>query len=171
MTTKPVHLSKLGPNGRVDIMAGSMGEASQTRHRTGFEAAGLTDIGRQRRHNEDHILVKSDLALFAVSDGMGGHNAGDVASKLATTSLCNFFEATADGKLTFASPNDEPALAEQARRLAAAIRKANHDVFEISCTYHQHQGMGSTLVAIHLDTHGGMIHIGHVGDSRCYRLR
>src|SRR5262245_5146989 len=129
MTTKPVHLSKLGPNGRVDIMTGSMGEASETRRRTGFVAAGLTDIGRQRRHNEDHILVKSDLALFAVSDGMGGHNAGDVASKLATTSLCNFFEATADGKLPGNEPSDDEAGTMQARRLSDAIQKANHDVF------------------------------------------
>ncbi len=55
---------------------------------------GLTDVGHKREHNEDHILVRVDLGLFILADGMGGHNAGDVASKLATSSLVSFFEAT-----------------------------------------------------------------------------
>jgi serine/threonine protein phosphatase PrpC len=135
-------------------------------------AAGLTDVGRQRKHNEDTVLIRAELGLFAVADGMGGHNAGDVASKLAATSLGNFFEAThqpgaiADVDL----PDDYADLSPSARRLAAGVRKANHDVFTISSTYQQHHGMGSTMVAIHLGRSGD-IHIGHVGDSRCYRIR
>jgi serine/threonine protein phosphatase PrpC len=135
-------------------------------------AAGLTDVGRQRKHNEDTILIRAELGLYAVADGMGGHNAGDVASKLAATSLGNFFEAThqPEGASTIDLPEDYDDLAQSARRLAAGVRKANHDVFTISSTYQQHHGMGSTMVAIHLvDT--GEIHVGHVGDSRCYRIR
>jgi protein phosphatase len=133
-------------------------------------AAGLTDVGRQRKHNEDHILVKSDLGLFAVADGMGGHNAGDVASRLTTTSLLNFFEATTDfdeipEEFATAAGHPDPA----ARRLVAGVKKANKDVFVISATHAQHHGMGSTIVAVffHIDK----MYVGHVGDSRCYRVR
>ena len=135
-------------------------------------AAGLTDVGRQRKHNEDTILIRAELGLYAVADGMGGHNAGDVASKLAATSLGNFFEAThlPEGVSTVDLPEDYDALAPSARRLAAGVRKANHDVFTISSTYQQHHGMGSTMVAIHL-CETGEIYVGHVGDSRCYRIR
>jgi PPM family protein phosphatase len=132
--------------------------------------AGVTDVGRQRKHNEDHVLLKPEVGLFVVADGMGGHNAGDVASKLTTTSLGNFFEATHEAPQTGELPEEYAELSEAARRLVAGIRKANHDVFVISNTFQQHHGMGSTIVAVHI-ADDGMIHIGHVGDSRCYRIR
>jgi PPM family protein phosphatase len=132
--------------------------------------AGVTDVGRQRKHNEDHVLLKTDCGLFVVADGMGGHNAGDVASKLTTTSLGNYFEATRNGGDPPELPEEYAKLAPAAKRLAAGIRKANHDVFVISNTYQQHHGMGSTVVAVHM-ADDGMMHIGHVGDSRCYRIR
>lgn len=137
-----------------------------------FEAVGVTDIGRQRKHNEDHVLLRPELDLFVVADGMGGHNAGDIASRLATASLRNFFEALASG----AEPDKQfldgyAELAKEAQILAAAVRKANRDVFEISSTYRQHHGMGSTVVACYLARSTGVMHIGHVGDSRCYRYR
>lgn len=147
-----------------------MGEF-RTSGRTRPVAAAVTDVGRQRKHNEDNILVKSDLGLFVVADGMGGHNAGNVASALATTSLDNFFEATQSGDLPGPMPVDETELEPEARRIVAAIRKANHDVFVISNTYTQHQGMGSTVVAAFMSRDTDQIHIGHVGDSRCYRIR
>jgi protein phosphatase len=107
-----------------------------------------------------------------VADGMGGHNAGDIASRLATTSLRNFYEATENAPVPpDALGSDYDALAEHARRLAAAIQKANRDVIEISSTYRQHHGMGSTVVAAYLERQGGLMHVGHVGDSRCYRMR
>ena len=135
-------------------------------------AAGLTDVGRQRKHNEDTVLIRAELGLFAVADGMGGHNAGDVASKLAATSLGNFFEATETpiGIAPVDLPEDYDALAPAARRLAAGVRKANLDVFTISNTHQQHHGMGSTMVAIHIRS-TGEVHVGHVGDSRAYRIR
>lgn len=135
-------------------------------------AAGLTDVGRLRKHNEDTVLIRAEFGLFAVADGMGGHNAGDVASKLAATSLGNFFEATDTpiGVAPVDLPEDYEALAPAARRLAAGVRKANHDVFTISNTHQQHHGMGSTMVAIHIRA-TGEVHVGHVGDSRAYRIR
>jgi serine/threonine protein phosphatase PrpC len=134
--------------------------------------AGRTDIGRQRRHNEDHVLVKPDLGLFVVADGMGGHNAGNVASALTTTSLCNFFEATGVGApVPSLGVEDDGLLSEQARRVVSGVRKANHDVFEISSTVQQHHGMGSTVVMAYVPPGSNEIHVAHVGDSRCYRIR
>ncbi|UQA56128.1 Stp1/IreP family PP2C-type Ser/Thr phosphatase [Polyangium aurulentum] len=132
-------------------------------------AAGLTDVGRQRRHNEDHVLVSPKFNLYVVADGMGGHTTGHVASALTSASLSDFFDATRDGKLPSAPPDDEKELPLAAQRLTAGVRKANRDVFEISSTHREHKGMGSTVVAIHFD--GTLLHIAHVGDSRCYRIR
>lgn len=143
----------------------------QAQARIRLTAAGRTDTGRQRRHNEDHVLVKPDLDLVVVADGMGGHNAGDIASRLTTTSMANFFEATTHAPVPGPLAEDEVELDEAGRRLVAAIRKANRDVFEISTTMQQHQGMGSTVVAAHASPATGLIHVGHVGDSRCYRIR
>jgi protein phosphatase len=132
-------------------------------------AAGLTDVGRQRRHNEDHVLVAPQFDLYVVADGMGGHTTGHVASALTSASLSDFFEATRDGRLPSPPPDDEKELPVAAERLAQGVRKANRDVFEISSTHREHKGMGSTVVAMHFD--GERLHIAHVGDSRCYRIR
>ncbi len=133
-------------------------------------AAGLTDVGRQRRHNEDHILVRPEYGLYVVADGMGGHNAGNVASALVTTSIDNYFGAMHAADPPEAKPEDA-GLTDEARRIAHAVRKANRDVYEISSTHQQHHGMGSTIVAMFLPPGREEIHIAHVGDSRCYRVR
>lgn len=132
---------------------------------TRFVHAGLTDVGRQRKHNEDCVLLKPELGLYAVADGMGGHNAGDVASKLVAQALGEFFASGARADL----PDEYGALSPDAKRIAAGVRKANYTVHHTSHTQQQHHGMGSTVVAIHVA--GGMVHIAHVGDSRCYRIR
>lgn len=129
-------------------------------------AAGLTDVGRTRHHNEDNILVRSDLGIFLVSDGMGGHNAGEVASALTVASLRNFFEATEPAN--FNEPDTDESMVG-ARRLVAAVHKANSDVHEISTTHPRHRGMGCTLVVLYLQP--PYLHITHLGDSRCYRIR
>jgi PPM family protein phosphatase len=137
----------------------------------GHSAAGKTDVGRERDHNEDHLLVHRGLGLFVVADGMGGNNAGEVASALATTSMKNFFEATADAAGAPRPTGDPAELAPDAQRLAASIKKANGDIFEISSTMSQHRGMGSTIVAAYLPPQSTEIYIANVGDSRCYRIR
>jgi PPM family protein phosphatase len=147
-------------------------EPPRSNVRTRVVHAGVTDVGRQRKHNEDCVLLRPEHGLYCVADGMGGHNAGDVASKLVTTSLGNFYEATASvsqAPPAFDLPDDYAKIHPEARRIAAGVRKANHDVFTISNTHAQHHGMGSTCVAIHVTN--GMAHIAHVGDSRCYRIR
>ncbi|MEM1030223.1 MAG: protein phosphatase 2C domain-containing protein [Myxococcota bacterium] len=133
-----------------------------------------THVGRVRRNNEDTFLVRPDLGLWLVADGMGGHRSGDVASTLVRLSIADFFEVTAgetSWDATFTSRSDD-AWPAPARRLAASIRKANHDVFAAAASHIQRRGMGSTVVACHIDeAEPATLHVAHVGDSRCYRMR
>jgi protein phosphatase len=134
-----------------------------------LRAAGLTDVGL-RPSNEDVVLVRSDLELYAVADGAGGHRSGEVASALAARSLENYFGATI--KKTHEQPEfDRLGIPAGARRLSAGILKANRDVFEIATRSPEHKGMGTTIVAACFSPRSGLMHVGHAGDSRCYRLR
>ncbi|MGE0785565.1 MAG: PP2C family serine/threonine-protein phosphatase [Sandaracinaceae bacterium] len=134
-----------------------------------ISAAGDTHIGG-REHNEDSVLLRPDLSLWAVADGAGGHNAGNVASALATTSAAHYFESTQDAA-AHAPVFDEMGLPWAARRLATAFQRANQEVIEVADSSDRRRGMGSTLVAAHFDLARATLVLGHVGDSRCYRLR
>jgi protein phosphatase len=146
-------------------------KAGSVRMRIAPVAHGRTDVGRQRGHNEDAFISDPDLDLFVVCDGMGGNNAGEVASALATTSLRNFFRATMNGVIPGEEMRGDQGLTEAARRLVMGVRKANADVFEISSTRLEHKGMGSTIVAMSVSRDTGCVQVAHVGDSRCYRIR
>src|SRR5262249_46213147 len=111
---------------------------SSGRFRVFSVAFGKTDVGRQRDHNEDDLLVDPDCNLFAVFDGMGGNNAGEVASALGSRSLRNFFQATENAPI-HGEEGDED-LPTAARRLVMGVRKANADIFEISNTHLEHRG-------------------------------
>jgi protein phosphatase len=111
-----------------------------------------TDTGRQRRANEDAYFARSPL--FAVADGMGGAQAGEVASRMAVAAL---------------EPGlpDGPGAAEQ--RLAALVQEANAQIHALSQSDEGAAGMGTTLTAAYVD--GERLALAHVGDSRAYRLR
>ena len=116
--------------------------------------AGATDVGIQRSHNEDAILVDGERGVFVICDGMGGHASGAVASELAVATIAR--------ALTTASPGgDEP--------LVHAILAANQAVYDRSALDAECHGMGTTVVGIRFD--GDNVHICHVGDSRIYLLR
>jgi PPM family protein phosphatase len=132
-------------------------------------ASGATDIA-EREHNEDHVLLRPELGLFLLADGAGGHNAGNVASALATTTVANVFETSATA-LADRPEIDGFGMWTVARRLATAIQRANAEVSEIAKKTKKYQGMGTTIVARAFSPDGDVIHIAHVGDSRCYRLR
>ena len=110
-----------------------------------------TDTGRQRRDNEDNAFVRAPL--FVVADGMGGAQAGEVASQLAVE---EFHEALPD-----------EGSAEE--RLTDRIRAANRRIYDLSRTQHEHAGMGTTLTAVYLDD--DHLAVAHVGDSRAYIFR
>ncbi len=115
-------------------------------------AAGLTDTGRRRLRNEDAFVCEPPL--FAVADGMGGARAGEVAAGLAASAL---EEAGAETR--------------GAAGVAALLEEANRRIFERSLTDPDTAGMGTTVTAALVDTSSGTVAIGHVGDSRAYRLR
>ncbi len=111
-----------------------------------------TDTGRERRANEDSYLARTPI--FLVADGMGGAQAGEVASRTAV-------------ELFAADLDDDVASAEQ--RLARRVREANERIYALSRADTQRAGMGTTLTAVHVGA--GEIAVAHVGDSRAYRLR
>jgi PPM family protein phosphatase len=116
------------------------------------DTAGFTDPGRKRRRNEDSFVI--DPPLFAVADGMGGAQAGEVASRLAAAAFREFHDA------------DD---LDPEKRLAAIIKEANRRIYERAADDAQVSGMGTTITAA-LVAADALV-IGHVGDSRAYRLR
>jgi serine/threonine protein phosphatase PrpC len=115
------------------------------------ETALRTDTGRQRRDNEDNAFARAPV--FVVADGMGGAQAGEVASKIAT-------ETFEQGLPDSGSPEE---------RLAERVREANHQIYELSRTDRERAGMGTTLTAAYVDDTA--VAIAHVGDSRAYLFR
>jgi protein phosphatase len=135
-----------------------------------IRATGLTDVGLQREHNEDTYRILDKYALYLVADGMGGHQAGDVASKMAADSIVSFFEATQQEDATWPFPID-PHLTLSENRLCSSIKLANRQIHNLSRSNQSLHGMGTTIVGISFAAEEGIAHIAHVGDSRAYRLR
>jgi serine/threonine protein phosphatase PrpC len=133
-------------------------------------AAGLSDVGLQREHNEDSFVVLKEFDLFVVADGMGGHRAGDVASRIATETISEFFRTTANEDVTWPFHFDTN-LSEEENRLLTGIRVANRQIFERSTRSRECHGMGTTVVGAMFSPKKQRMYIGHVGDSRCYRVR
>jgi serine/threonine protein phosphatase PrpC len=133
-------------------------------------AAGRTDIGLQREHNEDSFVLLDQHGLFVVADGMGAHRSGDVASKLATETIAQFFNTTAREDATWPFQYD-PTLSAEENRLLTGVKIANHAIYEFSVRSREHQGMGTTIVGMLFSPEARRIYVGHVGDSRCYRVR
>ncbi len=146
------------------------GETTKPLPRLRVLAEGLSDVGLQREHNEDSYVVLREYELYVVADGMGGHRAGDVASKLATETIGEFFRSTATEDVTWPFHFDTN-LSEEENRLLTGIRVANRQIFERSARSREHHGMGTTVVGCMFSADKQRIYIGHVGDSRCYRVR
>ncbi|MFW2389932.1 MAG: PP2C family protein-serine/threonine phosphatase [Polyangiales bacterium] len=137
-----------------------------------FTAAGLSDVGLQREHNEDSYCILSEHRLFVVADGMGGHRAGDVASRMATAEMTAFFDATqANGEGVQWSAEQDPRMSSDQSRLVSAVKLANQRIFQASIQNRAVQGMGTTVVGALFNREDSKINIAHVGDSRAYRIR
>jgi PPM family protein phosphatase len=135
-----------------------------------LEAHGQTDVGRRRKLNEDNVLVDEEVGLYAVCDGMGGHNAGEVASKMAIETMAAFIKKSAGEEKDITWPYGlETDLSFEGNRLKTAIRLANKRVFKAADNREDYTGMGTTVVAALVA--GGVLTVGSAGDSRCYLVR
>lgn len=132
------------------------------------KAYGLTHVGRQRQHNEDTFLVEDKALLFVVADGMGGHAAGEIASRIAVDSITEFIVHTKEDDGTWPHAYDEQ-LRRSTNRLMAALRLANNRVLEAMRKDARLRGMGTTVVACLADE--ATMSVAHVGDSRAYLVR
>ena len=128
-----------------------------------IDLAEMTDTGRVREHNEDAIGSNGDIGLMVLADGMGGHNAGEVASEMAVTAI-------RDALLDVLTPemiDSEVIKCDDAVR--EAVIYANEEIFEQARTRAGCEGMGTTLVMTLF--HQDKVTYANVGDSRIYRIR
>jgi protein phosphatase len=129
-----------------------------------------TDPGLRRSSNEDSFCTRPELGLFVVADGMGGHVAGEVASRLAVETIQTFIAETAgaDKNRTWPFPF-EPTISLEGNRLKAAFRLANRQIANAMAESADLRGMATTASAVL----GGRTTacVAHVGDSRVYALR
>jgi serine/threonine protein phosphatase PrpC len=133
-------------------------------------ACGFSHPGRKRDDNEDAFGSFLDERLFIVADGMGGHNAGEVASRLAIEALTAFVQKSAGEEKDITWPYGlEAHLSFEANRLKTAVKLANKKVFKSADNREDYTGMGTTLVAAIVS--GKMVTIGSAGDSRAYLFR
>jgi protein phosphatase len=129
---------------------------------------GVSDRGPVRQINEDCFLVDASLGLYVVADGMGGHVAGELASRLSVETIANFIRRSASSEDISWPCGIDAALSFDGNRLRTAIYLANRRVFRESEANGEYTGMGSTVVCALI--HDGHLTIGHVGDSRLYVL-
>jgi len=133
-----------------------------------LQSASLTDPGRVRDHNEDCIESRPEIGLFVLADGMGGYNAGEVASGMATSLI-------ADGLQEAWKPREVDRMGrEEAKSLSEKlirdqIARSNNAIFTTSQNNPECAGMGTTLVVTHF--YDNFMAVAHIGDSRLYRLR
>lgn len=136
--------------------------------RNSLEMATATHTGMVRSHNEDSVNVEADIGLAVLADGMGGYNAGEVASGIATALIATETREA----LTRLSPHD---VDQQSGEMVAfallndVVTKANTSIYQSANSQPQYAGMGTTLV-VGLFCDNKVI-VAHIGDSRCYRLR
>ena len=129
-----------------------------------------TDTGRVRDHNEDNFLVDKNLQLFVVCDGMGGHAAGEVASAVCVRTVREVVASKSDLVKGLRDEPEDEELADQFRMvLRQAIKAGNAKIHQMAREDPSRKGMGTTCTALAIAGDRGFV--GHVGDSRLYRLR
>ncbi|HEY8233732.1 MAG TPA: Stp1/IreP family PP2C-type Ser/Thr phosphatase [Vicinamibacteria bacterium] len=126
----------------------------------------LSDVGRKRKGNEDALFLNEHQKLYVVADGMGGHAAGEVASRVAVDAIAEFVELTGGNQeITWPFGLDD-SISYEGNRLKTAVRHANSRVLEATRESAEYEGMATTVAAVLVD--GDVANLAHVGDSRIY---
>ena len=133
-----------------------------------FTAHGASHPGNVRKINEDSFRIDDGLGVFLVADGMGGHNAGEVASEMAVETIMAFLRRTYEGDDVTWPYGIDPKLSFEGNRIMTAIRLGNRRVFKAAESRDEFTGMGTTIVAALID--GDRLVFAGVGDSRLYAL-
>ena len=133
-----------------------------------IQAAGCTDVGLVRKNNEDNFGYDLRHGIFVVCDGMGGQQAGEVASKIAVDTVLEYFRRTEKNVAPVGGAKFE-GVSERAVQLAGAIQLANQEIHDSGARDVQIAGMGSTIVAVAVEDN--LFSIANVGDSRIYLIR
>src|ERR1700759_5557194 len=136
--------------------------------RNKLRCVGLTDTGKVREHNEDTIAYDSEIGLMVLADGMGGYNAGEVASGIAVKTIVSLVRESIERE-DLRVPDTDAGLTRASIILRDAIVRANKIIFQTARSQPQCEGMGTTVVGALFFDNG--VSIAHVGDSRLYRLR
>ena len=125
-----------------------------------------SDVGRKRKGNEDSLFLNPDHRLYVVADGMGGHAAGEVASRVAVDAINEFVTLTGGNQeITWPFGLDD-SISYEGNRLKTAIRQANRKVLEATRESAEYEGMATTVAAVLVDA--DVANLAHVGDSRIY---
>jgi PPM family protein phosphatase len=133
-----------------------------------LQSASLTDPGRVRDHNEDCIESRPDIGLYVLADGMGGYNAGEVASGMATSLISDGLQEVWNLREVERLGRDE-AKALSEKLIREQVARANTAIYTTSQNNPECAGMGTTLVVCHF--YDNFLTVAHIGDSRLYRLR
>jgi PPM family protein phosphatase len=132
-------------------------------------SCGQTDIGKRRKINEDSLFAQN--GLFIVCDGMGGHQAGEVASALAVETIARFMERSSDDRELTWPYGFNPGLSYNGNRLRTAVKLANRAVFRKANSAEDYTGMGTTAVIALVSGDSEFLTCASVGDSRIYLIR
>ncbi len=132
------------------------------------ESAGLTDVGKKRKNNEDSFFLDDGLGLYVVADGMGGHQAGEVASKIVVETMRDYLRSVSADLKAEALPDTDMALSREANRLLSSIHLANRSIHQVAEKKESLHGMGSTVSAVYLAD--DRLVAANVGDSPIYLI-
>ena len=133
---------------------------------SGLTAFGVSECGPVRNCNEDAFAFDLELGLFVVADGMGGHAAGEIASRLAVETIVAFVARSKDPDDLDLSVEVVASLSADANRLRTALQLANGRIFRAGATHQDYHGMGTTVVAVLFGP--SSLVVAHAGDSRVY---
>jgi protein phosphatase len=134
-----------------------------------IKAGMRTDKGRKRSHNEDALYSDQLMGLFVIADGMGGHKAGEVASRIAVENIVEDLEKSLSDHEYPIMGEYRDEFSQETNKLASSVRLANSEIFKAAQEKSECHGMGATVVALYLS--GNVMSVAYVGDSRLYLIR